>query len=358
MKILNDSNIEIQSLKIKPDTVISLKYVCTENLVTNHQLYAQRADFISGNIAGEPDGLARANGSNALDNGRVLGRVGTDAWQRIDGYNNALNFGLMTNGNVYDFEIKVEGTELDTGKVDIVLTSAVFEPYQIAESTFLMKTDVLGDFRLFKLLPPLGFENFAAYYSIREVVKTQSSPIELFQVKTLAALIYDDDENTWTVIVGTLSPSEPYVYGSVLMSPISSLAPRYGTLVNEDNQNDKRFYKLTEGTFETTMAAANDILFFEDGDLENGIRLAAVSGELYTHICTFDAGTLYKARYNVDKWEIYKEMYEHGDLVSTTILDDNELGDADNFPLVGWAEMVFDIDNILIFDIDDILIEE
>ena len=345
MKILNDSNIEIQSLKIKPDTVISLKYVCTENLVTNHQLFAQRADFISGNITGEPDGLARANGSNALDNGRVLGRVGTDAWQRIDGYNNALNFGLMTNGNVYDFEIKVEGTELDTGKVDIVLTSAVFEPYQLAENTFLMKTDGLGDFRLFKLRPPLGFENFAAYYSIREVVKTQSSPIELFEFKTLAYLIYDDDEKKWTVIVGAVSLS--VVYGSVLMSPTSSLAPRYGTLVDE-NQNDKRFYKLAEGTFETTMSAANDILFFIDWEFDSGIRLAAVSGELYTHICTFDADTLYKVRYNVDKWEIYKEMYELGNLVSTTILDDNELGDADNFPLVGWTEMVFDIDNILI----------
>ncbi|MDI9537012.1 MAG: hypothetical protein QM280_03985, partial [Bacteroidota bacterium] len=238
MKILNDSNIEIQSLKIKPDTVISLKYVCTENLVTNHQLYAQRADFISGNVAGEPDGLARANGSNALDNGRVLGRVGTDAWQRIDGYNNALNFGLMTNGNVYDFEIKVEGTELDTGKVDIVLTSAVFEPYQLAENTFLMKTYGLGDFRLFKFLPPLGFENFAAYYSIREVVKTQSSPIELFEVKTLAYLIYDDDEKKWTVVMGTVS-SEQYI--SELMSPISSLAPRYGTLVNMKNQSNKIF---------------------------------------------------------------------------------------------------------------------
>lgn len=346
MKILNDSNIEIQSLKIKPDTVIPLKYVCTENLVTNHQLFAQRADFISGNITGEPDGLARANGSNALDNGRVLGRVGTDAWQRIDGYNNALNFGLMTNGNVYDFEIKVEGTELDTGKVDIVLTSAVFEPYQLAENTFLMKTDVLGDFRLFKLRPPLGFENFAAYYSIREVVKTQSSPIELFEVKTLAYLIYDDDEKKWTVVMGTVSTN--VAYGSELMSPTSSLAPRYGTLVNMDNQNDKRFYKLTEGTFETTMAVANDILFFIDWEFDSGIRLAAVSGESYTHICTFDADTLYKVRYNVDKWEIYKEMYELGNLVSTTILDDNELGDADNFPLVGWAELVFDIDNILI----------
>jgi hypothetical protein len=346
MKILNDSNIEIQSLKIKPETVISLKYVCTENLVTNHQLFAQRADFISGNITGEPDGLARANGSNALDNGRVLGRVGTDAWQRIDGYNNALNFGLMTNGNVYDFEIKVEGTELDTGKVDIVLTSAVFEPYQLAENTFLMKTDVLGDFRLFKLRPPLGFENFAAYYSIREVVKTQSSPIELFEVKTLAYLIYDDDEKKWTVVMGTVSTN--VAYGSELMSPISSLAPRYGTLVNDKNQNDKRFYKLTEGTFGTTMAAANDILFFIDWELEDGIRLAAVSGESYTHICTFDADTLYKVRYNVDKWEIYKEMYELGNLVSTTILADNELGDADNFPLVGWTEMVFDIENILI----------
>lgn len=346
MKILNDSNIEIQSLKIKPDTVIPLKYVCTENLVTNHQLFAQRADFISGNITGEPDGLARANGSNALDNGRVLGRVGTDAWQRIDGYNNALNFGLMTNGNVYDFEIKVEGTELDTGKVDIVLTSAVFEPYQLAENTFLMKTDVLGDFRLFKLRPPLGFENFAAYYSIREVVKTQSSPIELFEVKTLAYLIYDDDEKKWTVVMGTVSTN--VAYGSELMSPTSSLAPRYGTLVNMDNQNDKRFYKLTEGTFETTMAVANDILFFIDWEFDSGIRLAAVSGESYTHICTFDADTLYKVRYNVDKWEIYKEMYELGNLVSTTILDDNELGDADNFPLVGCAELVFDIDNILI----------
>lgn len=345
MKILNDSNIEIQSLKIKPDTVISLKYVCTEDLVTNHQLFAQRADFISGNITGEPDGLARANGSNALDNGRVLGRVGTDAWQRIDGYDNALNFGLMAKDDVYDFEIKVEGTELDTGKVDIVLTSAVFEPYQLAENTFLMKTDGLGDFRLFKFLPPLGFE-LTPYYSIREVVKTQSSPIELFGVKTLAGLIYDDDENTWTVAIE--SPSEPYVYGSVLMSPTSSLAPRYGTLVNDKNQNDKRFYKLAEGTFETTMAAANDILFFKDYLGEPGIRLAAVSGESYTHICTFDADTLYKVRYNVDKWEIYKEMYESGNLVSTTILGDNELGDADNFPLVGWTEVVFDIDNILI----------
>lgn len=343
MKILNDSNIEIQSLKIKPDTVISLKYVCTENLVTNHQLYAQRADFISGNVAGEPDGLARANGSNALDNGRVLGRVGTDAWQRIDGYNNALNFGLMTNGNVYDFEIKVEGTELDTGKVDIVLTSAVFEPYQLAENTFLMKTDGFGDFRLFKIRPPLGFEG-AAYYSIREVVKTQSSPIELFAGKTLAYLIYDDDEKKWTVAIE--SPSEPYVYGSELMSPTSSLAPRYGTLVNMENQNDKRFYKLTEGTFETTMAATKDILFLNDNF--DGIRLAAVSGELYTHICTFDDDTLYKVRYNVDKWEIYEEIYDLSDLVSTTILDDNELGDADNFPLVGWEQMVFDIDNILI----------
>lgn len=345
MKILNASNIEIQSLKIKPDTVISLKYVCTEDLVTNHQLFAQRADFISGTVAGEPDGLARANGSNALDNGRVLGRVGTDAWQRIDGYDNTLNFGLMTNGNVYDFEIKVEGTELDTGKVDIVLTSAVFEPYQIAESTFLMKTDGLGDFRLFKLQPPSGFEELAAYISIQEVVKTQSSPIELFEAKTLAFLIYDGDEKTWTVMMGSVS-SAPY--GSVLMSPTSSLAPRYGTLANDENQNDKRFYKLAEGTFETTMAAANDILFFIDGELDSGIRLAAVSGELYTHICTFDADTIYKVRYNVDKWEIYKEMYELGNLVSTTILDDNELGDVDNFPLVGWAELVFDIENILI----------
>ena len=344
MKILNDSNIEIQSLKIKPDTVISLKYVCTENLVTNHQLFAQRADFISGNITGEPDGLARANGSNALDNGRVLGRVGTDAWQRIDGYNNALDFGLMTNGNVYDFEIKVEGTELDTGKVDIVLTSAVFEPYQLAENTFLMKTDGLGDFRLFKFMPPFEFE-LAMYISIREVVKTQSSPIELFGAKTLAYLIYDDDEKTWTVMMVNAHSME-VLYASELTSPISSLAPRYGTLVNKEN--DKRFYKLTEGTFGTTMAAANDILFFIDWELDSGIRLAAVSGELYTHICTFDADTLYKVRYNVDKWEIYKEMYELGVLVSTTILDDNELGDADNFPLVGWTEMVFDIDNILI----------
>ena len=340
MKILNDSNIEIQSLKIKPDTVISLKYVCTENLVTNHQLFAQRADFISGNITGEPDGLARANGSNALDNGRVLGRVGTDAWQRIDGYNNALNFGLMTNGNVYDFEIKVEGTELDTGKVDIVLTSAVFEPYQLAENTFLMKTDGLGDFRLFKFRPPLGLEG-TGYISIREVVKTQSSPIELFVAKTFGALGYDDDENKWNVVIFAMGG-----YESELMSPISSLAPRYGTLVNVES--DKRFYKLTEGTFGTTMAAANDILFFIDWELDSGIRLAAVSGELYTHICTFDADTLYKVRYNVDKWEIYKEMYELGNLVSTTILGDNELGDADNFPLVGWTEMVFDIDNILI----------
>ena len=345
MKILNDSNIEIQSLKIKPDTVISLKYVCTENLVTNHQLFAQRADFISGNITGEPDGLARANGSNALDNGRVLGRVGTDAWQRIDGYNNALNFGLMTNGNVYDFEIKVEGTELDTGKVDIVLTSAVREPYQIAENTFLMKTDGLGDFRLFKFRP---FEG-TGYISIREVVKTQSSPIELFGVKTGALGFYDDDEHTWTVVIfamGVYESGMEIQYISELMSPISSLAPRYGTLVNKEN--DKRFYKLTEGTFGTTMAAANDILFFIDWEVDSGIRLAAVSGELYTHICTFDADTLYKVRYNVDKWEIYKEMYELGNLVSTTILADNELGDADNFPLVGWTEMVFDIDNILI----------
>lgn len=342
MKILNDSNIEIQSLKIKPDTVIPLKYVCTENLVTNHQLYAQRADFISGNITGEPDGLARANGSNALDNGRVLGRVGTDAWQRIDGYNNALNFGLMVKDDVYDFEIKVEGTELDTGKVDIVLTSAVFEPYQLAENTFLMKTDGLGDFRLFKFRTPLGFE-LTPYYSIREVVKIQSSPIELFGVKTLAGLIYDDDEHTWSVVMGTVSPSVQYL--SLLMSPISSLAPRYGTLVNIENKNDKRFYQLAESDFGATMAAANDILFLK---FDSGIRLAAVSGESYTHICTFDADTLYKVRYNVDKWEIYKEMYELGNLVSTTILDDNELGDADNFPLVGWTEMVFDIDNILI----------
>jgi len=345
MKILNNSNIEIQSLKIKPDTVISLKYVCTENLVTNHQLYAQRADFISGTVAGEPDGLARANGSNALDNGRVLGRVGTDAWQRIDGYDNALNFGLMAKDDVYDFEIKVEGTELDTGKVDIVLTSAVREPYQIAENTFLMKTDGYGDFRLFKFGAPSGFE-LTLYYSIREVVKTQSSPIELFEAKTLAYLIYDDDEKKWTVAIE--SPSEPYVYGSVLMSPTSSLAPRYGTLVNVENQNDKRFYKLAEGTFETTMAAANDILFFIDWEVDSGIRLAAVSGESYTHICTFDDDTICKVRYNADKWEIYEEMYESGNLVSTTILADNELGDADNFPLVGWTALVFDIDNILI----------
>ena len=345
MKILNDSNIEIQSLKIKPDTVISLKYVCTENLVTNHQLFAQRADFISGNITGEPDGLARANGSNALDNGRVLGRVGTDAWQRIDGYNNALNFGLMAKDDVYDFEIKVEGTELDTGKVDIVLTSAVFEPYQLAESTFLMKTDGLGDFRLFKFLSPFEFE-LAIYYSIREVVKTQSSPIELFEVKTLAGLMYDDAENTWTVAIE--SPSEPYVYVSELMSPTSSLAPRYGTLVNMENQSDKIFYRLTEGTFGATMAATNDILFLKDYLGEPGIRLAAVSGELYTHICTFDDDTIYKVRYNVDKWEIYEEVYELGNLVDTTILDDNELGDADNFPLVGWLAPVFDIENILI----------
>ena len=345
MKILNDSNIEIQSLKIKPDTVIPLKYVCTENLVTNHQLYAQRADFISGDITGEPDGLSRANGSNALDNGRVLGRVGTDAWQRIDGYNNALNFGLMTNGNVYDFEIKVEGTELDTGKVDIVLTSAVWEPYQIADNTFLMKTDGLGDFRLFKIRPPLGLEAYAGYISIREVVKTQSSPIELFQVKIASVLGYDGDEHTWTVMMIVFHGME-IQYFSELMSPISSLAPRYGTLFNKEN--DKMFYRLAEGTFGTTMAAANDILFFTDGELEDGIRLAAVSGELYTHICTFDADTLYKVRYNVDKWEIYKEMYEFGDLVSTTILDDNERGDVDNFPLVGWTEIVYDIENILI----------
>ena len=342
MKILNNSNIEIQSLKIKPDTVISLKYVCTENLVTNHQLYAQRADFISGTVAGEPDGLARANGSNALDNGRVLGRVGTDAWQRIDGYDNALNFGLMAKDDVYDFEIKVEGTELDTGKVDIVLTSAVREPYQIAENTFLMKTDGYGDFRLFKFLPPWGVE-VTAYISIQEVVKTQSSPIELFEAKTLAYLIYDDDEKKWTVMMGTVSTNVAYV--SELMSPTSSLAPRYGTLVNKEN--DKRFYKLTEGTFETTMAAANDILFFRDWKFNSGIKLAAVSGELYTHICTFDDDTIYKVRYNVDKWEIYEEMYESCNLVSTTILADNELGDADNFPLVGWTALVFDIDNIL-----------
>jgi hypothetical protein len=246
----------------------------------------------------------------------------------------------MTNGNVYDFEIKVEGTELDTGKVDIVLTSAVFEPYQLAENTFLMKTDGLGDFRLFKFRLPLGLEG-TAYISIREVVKTQSSPIELFVAKTFGALGYDDDENKWNVAIFAMG-----VYESELMSPISSLAPRYGTLVNKEN--DKRFYKLTEGTFGTTMAAANDILFFIDWEFDSGIRLAAVSGELYTHICTFDDDTIYKVRYNVDKWEIYKEMYELGDLVSTTILADNELGDADNFPLVGWTEMVFDIDNILI----------
>lgn len=342
MKILNDSNIDIQSLKIKPDTVVSLKYVCTEDLVTNHQLYAQRADFISGNIAGESDGLARANGSYALDNGRVLGRVGTDAWQRIDGYTNALNFGLMAKNDVYDFEIKVEGTDLDTGKVDIVLTSAVLEPYQIAENTFLMKTDGWGDFRFFKFVEFVE----GLYYSIREIVKTQSSPIEIFEPKTLAALIYDDDEKTWSVIMGTLSPSAVQ-YGATLMSPISSLAPRYGTLVNVENQNDKVFYRLAKSDFEATMAVTNDILFFYDFG-NQAIRLAAVSGELYTHICVFDADTLYKVRYNVDKWEIYKELYESGDLVSTTILDDNELGDADNFPLIGWTEMVFDIDNILI----------
>ena len=338
MKILNSSNIEIQSLKIKPDTVISLKYVCTEELVTNHQLYAQRADFISGNITGESDGLARANGSYALDNGRVLGRVGTDAWQRIDGYTNALNFGLMAKNDVYDFEIKVEGTELDTGKVDIVLTSAVLEPYQIAENTFLMKTYGLGDFRLFK------FKLEDAYYSIREIVKTQSSPIELFEVKTLAGLGYDEDEKTWQIAIAT--PSELQYYAA-LMSPISSLAPRYGTLVNMENQNDKVFYQLAKSDFEATMAVTNDILFFVDY-LEQGIRLAAVSGESYTHICVFDADTLYKVRYNADKWEIYEELYESGDLVSTTILDDNELGDVESFPLIGWTEMVFDIDNILI----------
>lgn len=335
MKILNDSNIDIQSLKIKPDTVVSLKYVCTEDLVTNHQLYAQRADFISGNITGESDGLARANGSYALNNGRVLGRVGTDAWQRIDGYTNALNFGLMAKNDVYDFEIKVEGTELDTGKVDIVLTSAVWEPYQIAENTFLMKTDGWGDFRFFKFVEGI-------YFSVREIIKTQSSPIELFEAKTLAALGYDEDEKTWSVTMGTVS-SEPY--GATLMSPISSLAPRYGTLVNK--QNDKMFYRLAESDFEATMAVTNDILFFV-GDFSQGIRLAAVSGELYTHICVFDADTLYKVRYNVDKWEIYKELYESGDLVSTTILGDNELGDVETFPLVGWNVLVFDIDNILI----------
>lgn len=337
MKILNDSNIDIQSLKIKPDTVVSLKYVCTEDLVTNHQLYAQRADFISGNITGESDGLARANGSYALNNGKVLGRVGTDAWQRIDGYTNALNFGLMAKNDVYDFEIKVEGTELDTGKVDIVLTSAVREPYQIAENTFLMKTDGWGDFRLFKL----AF--LGAYHSIREIVKTQSSPIELFSMKTVAGLRYVENEMTWQTIMGSLSQSTPYE--SVLMSPISSLAPRYGTLVN--NQNDKVFYRLAKSDFEATMAATNDILFFYVFGFQ-AIRLAAVSGELYTHICVFDADTIYKVRYNVDKWEIYEELYENGDLVSTTILDDNELGDVDNFPLIGWTEMVFDIDNILI----------
>lgn len=341
MKILNNSNIDIQSLKIKPDTVISLKYVCTEDLVTNHQLYAQRADFISGNITGESDGLARANGSYALNNGKVLGRVGTDAWQRIDGYTNALNFGLMAKNDVYDFEIKVVGTELDTGKVDIVLTSAVLEPYQIAENTFLMKTDGWGDFRFFKFVEGL-------YYSIREIVKTQSSPIELFGVKTVAALIYDDDEKTWSVIMGTLSPSVVQ-YGAALMSPISSLAPRYGTLVNVENQNDKLFYQLTKSDFEATMAVTNDILFFVGLDFDSqGIRLAAVSGELYTHICEFDADTIYKVRYNADKWEIYEELYELGDLVSTTVLDDNELGDVDNFPLIGWTALVFDIDNILI----------
>lgn len=341
MKILNDSNIDIQSLKIKPDTVVSLKYVCTEDLVTNHQLYAQRADFISGNITGESDGLARANGSYALNNGKVLGRVGTDAWQRIDGYTNALNFGLMAKNDVYDFEIKVEGTELDTGKVDIVLTSAVREPYQIAENTFLMKTDGWGDFRLFKI-----FGNF--YYSVREIIKTQSSPIELFELKTLAALGYDEDEKTWDIGIVEMDTGTPIVqYRAALMSPISSLAPRYGTLVNMENQNDKVFYRLTKSDFEATMAVTNDILFFYDFG-NQAIRLAAVSGELYTHICVFDADTLYKVRYNVDKWEIYKELYESGDLVSTTILDDNELGDADNFPLIGWTEMVFDIDNILI----------
>ena len=345
MKILNSSNIEIQSLKIKPDTVISLKYVCTEDLVTNHQLYAQRADFISGNITGESDGLARANGSNALDNGRVLGRIGTDAWQRIDGYTNALNFGLMVKDGVYDFEIIVVGTELDTGKVDIVLTSAVFDPYQIAENTFLLKTDGWGDFRLFNFSPPGGVEN-SAYFSIREVVKTQSSPIEIFALKTYAALVYDEDEKTWIIMIVEIDAGTPSVlYASVLMSPISSLAPRYGTLVNEEN--DKFFYQLAKSDFEATMAATKDILFFyEFGD--QAIRLAAVSGELYTHICEFDADTLYKVRYNADKWEIYEELYESGDLVSTTILADNELGDVDNFPLVGWAEMVFDIENILI----------
>jgi len=191
----------------------------------------------------------------------------------------------------------------------------------------------------------LGLEG-TGYFSIREVVKTQSSPIEQFVAKTFGTLGYDDDEKKWTVVMGTVSTN--VAYESELMSPTSSLAPRYGTLVNDKNQNDKRFYKLTEGTFGTTMAAANDILFFIDWEVDSGIRLAAVSGELYTHICTFDADTLYKVRYNVDKWEIYKEMYESGNLVSTTILADNELGDADNFPLVGWTEMVFDIDNILI----------
>lgn len=343
MKILNDSNIDIQSLKIKPDTVVSLKYVCTEDLVTNHQLYAQRADFISGNIAGESDGLARANGSYALDNGRVLGRVGTDSWQRIDGYANALNFGLMAKNDVYDFEIKVEGTELDTGKVDIVLTSAVLEPYQIAENTFLMKTDGWGDFRLFKS----AFEGL--HISIREVVKIQSSPIELFVLKTYAALTYDEDEKTWTIGIAEMDTGTPSVlYLSELMSPISSLAPRYGTLVNQENQNDKVFYRLAKSDFEATMAVTNDILFFGEYLGSQGIRLAAVSGELYTHICVFDADTLYKVRYNADKWEIYEELYESGDLVSTTVLDDNELGDVDNFPLIGWTALVFDIDNILI----------
>lgn len=347
MKILNDSNIDIQSLKIKPDTVISLKYVCTEDLVTNHQLYAQRADFISGNIAGESDGLARANGSYALDNGKVLGRVGTDTWQRIDGYANALNFGLMAKNYVYDFEIKVEGTELDTGKVDIVLTSAVFEPYQIAENTFLMKTDGWGDFRLFKLMPPGGVEN-SAYISIREIIKTQSSPIEIFELKTYAALVYDEDEKTWAIGIVEMDSRTPIMqYMAALMSPISSLAPRYGTLVNQENQNDKVFYRLAKSDFEATMAVTNDILLFV-GEFSQGIRLAAVSGELYTHICEFDADTIYKVRYNADKWEIYEELYESGDLVSTTILADNELGDADNFPLVGWMALVFDIDNILI----------
>jgi hypothetical protein len=254
---------------------------------------------------------------------------------------------LMAKNYVYDFEIKVEGTELDTGKVDIVLTSAVREPYQIAENTFLMKTDGWGDFRLFKLMPPGGVEN-SAYISIREIVKTQSSPIEIFELKTYAALVYDYDEKTWTIGIIEMDTGISIVqYIAALMSPISSLAPRYGTLVNVENQNDKVFYRLTKSDFEATMAATNDILFFVR-DFRQGIRLAAVSGELYTHICVFDADTLYKVRYNADKWEIYEELYENGDLVSTTILVDNELGDAETFPLIGWMALVFDIDNILI----------